>query len=353
MRILIAEDDDATAQILTRVLEKRGHVVVRVGDGESALQRLRERESFDAVITDWMMPRLDGIGFIRAARGEFPNLPPIVVVTAVASDDAREQVLEVGADDYLAKPVQPAELVQCLNSCVARYAQSAATLVSGPVDTSPAAANAVEVNSTPAAQSLSGVPLVVLVSGAGGPVALQKIFRKLTHGHQASFVVVQHGPHWMLQAFALKLQSVCSLRVGLAGPRSELSRGTIWVAPGGKHTVLSTDPSRLAASDLGEVNYVRPSGDVLIRSLLPRARSSTAVILTGLGCDGAAGARLLKLGGGNVLVQHPASAEVAAMPKAAAANCGESAVVQLADIPARLDTLIQSVKQQIDSNVWL
>jgi two-component system, chemotaxis family, protein-glutamate methylesterase/glutaminase len=192
---------------------------------------------------------------------------------------------------------------------------------------------------------------VALVSGAGGPVALQKIFRKLSNAQLASFVIVQHGPHWMLEAFAHKLQSVCSLRVGLAQPQSELSPGTVWVAPGGHHTVLDAKSLRLATSGQGEVNFVRPSGDVLFHSLLPRAKSCVATILTGLGCDGAAGARLLKLGGAHVLVQHPASAEVSAMPKAAALTCSESALVPLPELSGRLDALILMLYQEIEAQV--
>ena len=94
MRILIAEDDNTTAMLLTRVLKKAGHDVVRVADGVAALELAKKDRSFDAILTDWMMPKMNGIEFVQEARRTVPGLPPIVVITSVASDVARDQVLE-------------------------------------------------------------------------------------------------------------------------------------------------------------------------------------------------------------------------------------------------------------------
>ena len=185
MRILIAEDEDATALILTRVLERRGHVVVRAVDGQCAFELVRDGGAFDAIVTDWMMPRMDGVEFIRKARRELRDLPPIVVVTALASDQARSLVLEAGADDYLAKPVQPSELVQCLDSCIARHSESPRRELGGETGQL-------------GGSTVLGIPLIALVAGAGGPVALQRIFRTMNLAKDSAFVVVQHGPNWML-----------------------------------------------------------------------------------------------------------------------------------------------------------
>ena len=99
MRILIAEDDNTTAMLLTRVLKKAGHEVVRVADGVAALESVKKDRSFDAILTDWMMPKMNGIEFVQEARRSVPGLPPIVVVT---SDHG-----EMGG----AENVQPADFI--------------------------------------------------------------------------------------------------------------------------------------------------------------------------------------------------------------------------------------------------
>jgi two-component system, chemotaxis family, protein-glutamate methylesterase/glutaminase len=332
MRILVAEDDDATARILRRVLEKRGHTVVHAEDGLIAFEHLRTSGPFDAVITDWMMPRLDGIGFVRKARLEIEKLPPIIVVTAVASLDAREQVLDAGADDYLAKPVQPQELVRCLDACLARHRQIAAdTALPGeePVDE---------------ASSVVGIPLVALVAGAGGPVAIQRIFRKIQRGSDCAFVVIQHGPHWMVEAFAQKLQGQCSLAVSVAQAGEVLKRGSIFIAPGDTHLVVSREGDRLLLTDAPPQNFVRPSGDLAFQSIARRSRCSAVVILSGLGCDGARGALSFSRAGGRVIIQHPATAEVASMPSAALALLPAIAPTQLPEIPTQLDAWLATAE---------
>jgi two-component system, chemotaxis family, protein-glutamate methylesterase/glutaminase len=329
MRILVAEDDPVSLRILARVLERNGHSVTHAADGQRALAALYQAGPFDAIITDWMMPRLDGISFIRAARQQFEELPPIIVLTAIASDEARESVLEAGADDYLAKPVQPAELLQCLERCLARYSQ---------------------VSSRPEGLKITGLasvigrPLVTVVAGAGGPVAIQQLFRKLTGAATASFLVVQHGPHWMLETFVHKLQTQTSLRVAMAAPGSRLDAGTVLIAPGGQHSTVAPDGTLVMLTETAPENFLRPSGDVLLRSMVGFGRCCAAVIMSGLGCDGAAGAAQLMAAGGRVLIQSPSSADVASMPRAALALCAEAGSTPLGELPGQLDSWIASVQ---------
>jgi two-component system chemotaxis response regulator CheB len=336
MRILIAEDEDATALILTRVLERRGHVVVRAVDGQSAFELVRDAGAFDAIVTDWMMPRMDGIEFIRKARKELQDLPPIVVVTALASDQARNLVLEAGADDYLAKPVQPSELVQCLDSCVARHSQS-------PIELAGAS------DQLQAGNSVVGIPLVALVAGAGGPVALQRIFRTMDRAHESAFVVVQHGPNWMLETFAHKLQSQCSLKVNIAARGVLLEPGQVYIAPGDQHTVVAGNGRELGFVEAGHLNFLRPSGDILLRSLLPRATCSAAVVLTGMGCDGALGLSLLARAGAFAVVQDPLTAEVGSMPRIALSQTAAANVIELPDIATELDAWVGKVRAALHS----
>ena len=110
-RVLLAEDDPVARLLTSRLLKKAGYEVVAVTDGGAALAALRE-SYFPVVLTDWEMPVLDGLGVVGAVRGgEWPGYIYTILLTG---RDSRESVLaglEAGADDYLTKPVDEAELL--------------------------------------------------------------------------------------------------------------------------------------------------------------------------------------------------------------------------------------------------
>ena len=115
-KILIVEDDPAVRDVVKHALSREGMETQAVGDGEAALERLREDvEPFDLVVLDVMLPGMDGISVCREIRaGEAGNASsevPVVMLTA--RDDEINVVvgLEVGADDYITKPFRPSELV--------------------------------------------------------------------------------------------------------------------------------------------------------------------------------------------------------------------------------------------------
>jgi two-component system, OmpR family, alkaline phosphatase synthesis response regulator PhoP len=108
-RILLVEDDPAVREIFKTIFEREGMVVDAVGDGESALRRFSSFKSPDLVVLDIMLPGIDGISVCQEIR-RTSNVP---IVMLTARDGERDVVvgLEVGADDYVIKPVNPAELV--------------------------------------------------------------------------------------------------------------------------------------------------------------------------------------------------------------------------------------------------
>jgi two-component system, cell cycle response regulator len=116
MRVLLAEDDPVARLLTTRLLRKAGYEVIAVADGDAALATLRETFC-PLLLTDWEMPGLDGPALLRAIRaGDWPGYVYAVLLTG---RDAREHVLqglEAGADDYLKKPVDQAELIARLKT---------------------------------------------------------------------------------------------------------------------------------------------------------------------------------------------------------------------------------------------
>ncbi|QDV38429.1 diguanylate cyclase [Tautonia plasticadhaerens] len=110
MKILIAEDQAPAALYLRRTLERMGHRPAVAPDGEAAWEML-ERDGADVLISDWMMPRLDGLGLCRRIRAvEHDRYTYVILLTARNNRDDRLEGLHAGADDFLTKPPDPDEL---------------------------------------------------------------------------------------------------------------------------------------------------------------------------------------------------------------------------------------------------
>jgi sigma-B regulation protein RsbU (phosphoserine phosphatase) len=111
MRILIAEDEPISRRLLETTLTKAGHDVAAVVDGIRALDSI-QKEVPDILITDWMMPELDGLELCRRLRGlELPSYVYVIVLTALTQKENITQGLDAGADDYITKPFDRTELL--------------------------------------------------------------------------------------------------------------------------------------------------------------------------------------------------------------------------------------------------
>jgi DNA-binding response OmpR family regulator len=116
-RILVADDDPKHAQLIKIYLEREGHQVLTVGDGRAALEQARARRP-DLIVLDVMMPIVDGLDVCRILRAE--SNVAILLVTARSSENDMLLGLDIGADDYLSKPVSPRELTARVRALLRR-----------------------------------------------------------------------------------------------------------------------------------------------------------------------------------------------------------------------------------------
>jgi class 3 adenylate cyclase/CheY-like chemotaxis protein len=114
--VLVVDDDPVTRLMLTGSLERNGHKVTTAEDGAQALDLVRS-EGFDVVLLDVMMPALDGYGVLERLKGD-PELRhiPVVMVTSVDDVESAVRCIELGADDYLSKPIDPVLLTARVNA---------------------------------------------------------------------------------------------------------------------------------------------------------------------------------------------------------------------------------------------
>src|SRR6056297_1207620 len=117
MQILIAEDDQISRQTLSQMLQKKGYVVLETCDGLQAWQKLQGKDSPRLLILDIMMPKIDGLELCRKIRSNnFDNPPYIILLTAKTQKEDIVQGLETGANDYIVKPYDFAELQARINA---------------------------------------------------------------------------------------------------------------------------------------------------------------------------------------------------------------------------------------------
>lgn len=303
MKILIVEDDPTSTVILERSLRKAGYETLNAVDGVEALEILKSQPC-DAIVSDWMMPRMDGIELVHRIRSTIQPLPVMLIVTSLSMPEARMHALQAGADDYLAKPFAVPEVLERLANCLARRQQP-----------------------EPLPSTIRRVPLVMpsqpppafagvgITASTGGPEAVREVIRGLGDIQDCAIFLVLHGPAWMLETFATRLQRETRILVRLAEDGIAVEPGRIYLAPGDWHLTVVDGPAIRLTRDAPE-NYMRPAADPLFRSLAAVFhRNAIGVVLTGMGRDGTLGASEIAAATGAVLCQDPRTAVAPSMPQ--------------------------------------
>lgn len=132
MKILIVDDEEELRRRLCQSLRNEQYLVETAGDGEEALDKIVDNDSFDLIILDIMMPVRDGLSVLREIREGGINTP-VLLLTALGDLDNRVRGLNQGADDYLAKPFSMAELLARIRAMLRRGKQTNPLLACGPV----------------------------------------------------------------------------------------------------------------------------------------------------------------------------------------------------------------------------
>jgi len=299
-KILIAEDEIINQLLVKRLLSKAGYTSAVVSNGKEVL-KLLENETCDAILTDWMMPEMDGIEMIRLIRKKYPNPPFILMMTSLATQGARQHALDSGADDFITKPIEIDEFLEKLSNGISMCNQIAEK-------------PRTEVPVVEAAQ-LPPFVAVAIASSTGGPPTVSQVINNLSNRENAAYFIVQHGPDWMLESFADKLNTETQFDVKIAINHQLIQSGTIYIAPGDRHLRIDKNTYRIIIDDGPKENFVRPAADPLFRSVAEAfGQFAIAVVLTGLGRDGTSGSAHIIGAKGGVIVQHPDTAIAPSMP---------------------------------------
>jgi two-component system chemotaxis response regulator CheB len=350
LRILIVDDSRIFRSAVEEALKGHPgvHVVGSVWSGEKAVDFVRDSPP-DLVTLDLNMPGrggLETLSDIRQLNASRPDRPPVgvLLVSALTERGAAVTVegLARGAFDFIRKPDGPDEranaaiLRQQLFEKIDLFAQRRkppAVVTDRP--RTPAAA-------TPSAPT-GRFQAVAIGSSTGGPEALALLLPELTRRSTVPLFIVQHMPRDMTRFLAESLGRKCTYRVVEASDGEAVEPRTAYIAPGGRHMVLRKQGDRVSIglNDQPPESGCRPSVDVLFRSVAAAyPRSVIAIILTGMGTDGARGLGPLKRSGAYVIAQDEATSVVWGMPGAAVATDQVDEVLPLDGIGPTVASLL-------------
>jgi two-component system chemotaxis response regulator CheB len=340
-RVLFCEDSRGYAAAFSKFLERDEDIEV-VGIAASGEQAITDvaRLRPDLLTLDMQLPGIDGLEVVRRLMGSEP-LPIVILSATVARGSERSaEALAAGALEVLAKDMlrldHPDDLwARAMRSRLRR-------LSSMRVSPRPVKPPVRMTAPDPKAPHLHLARAIGIGASTGGPPVLQTILADLPSDFPIPVLVVQHMTPGFIDGFARWLNQNVSLPVGVAADSQRAQPG-VWLAPDGTHLRL-TKAMRFALSREPEAAH-RPSVDELLASL-PDAvgGEAVAVVLTGMGRDGAAGAMAVRAAGGTVIAQDEASSVVYGMPQAVAQG-GADLVGSPAEIAATIAAIRPSPRR--------
>jgi two-component system, chemotaxis family, protein-glutamate methylesterase/glutaminase len=354
LRVMIVDDAVVVRGLVSRWLEEEGfQVVASLRTGRDAVNQI-ERANPDVVVLDVEMPELDGISALPLLLEKKRDLVVIMASTVTRRNaEVSLRALALGAADYVPKPetnrgitTSPEfrrELIEKIRHLGGRRRGRGSPPAR--VALRPAGTAAERAAAGPAAIKLRPfsalVPRALLIgSSTGGPQALNAVISRIGPIVDAVPVLItQHMPPMFTTILAEHLARSAERPAREAADGEPIRAGTIYVAPGGRHMrVAQHNGAAVIALDDGPlVNFCRPAVDPLFASA---ARlygcGALAVILTGMGTDGALGAGDIAAAGGSVIAQDEATSVVWGMPGSAAHAGVCSAVLPLDEIAPRL-----------------
>lgn len=340
IRVLLVDDSALVRLAYTRLLQAEGDIVV-VGtaeNGRQALDMVRQLHP-DVVVTDLVMPEMDGVAFVRQQMRSAPL--PILVSSVLSESHAQVlDALDAGALDFVHKPTSGRL------SEVGAEMRAKVRLAAG---ISPEALHhlAQVARSTPPMQKVASlrpqVDLIAIAASTGGPQALRALLGSLPAQFPVPLAIVQHIPQGFTRLLAERLDALSPLEVVEAEEGLPLKPGRAVIARAGEHLKFQRRNQQVVChlDDEPAEALHRPSADVLFTSAAQVFGSHVlAVVLTGMGQDGLRGAAEIKARGGRVIAESSATAVVFGMPRAVQ-EAG------LADIVSPLDKIPRIIVKYI------
>jgi two-component system chemotaxis response regulator CheB len=361
-RVLVVDDSAFMRKVLENIFNADEHlqVIGQARDGREAIA-LSESLKPDVITMDLNMPHVDGLQ--ATAHIMTSNPRPIVVVSSESREGATTtlKALELGAIEFVTKPSSGIDLdMNSVREDLIRKVRMAAKVrvvrtASRPANTGHSMiskTNALPIEpisamprkSSTAVPSDLRFPVVVIGASTGGPATFMRMAPGFTREFPAAVILVQHMPATFTTQYALQLAEFTNIRVKEAENGEGIQQGTLYVCPGGQHLRVSQTGRMQLDPTTGRIDGYLPNIDVTLDSVAAFAGPmSIGVILTGMGSDGARGARAVKSAGGMVLAQDEATSVIFGMPGEAIKTGAVEQVLGIDDIYTAIEKRVLSL----------
>lgn len=350
LRVLVVDDSAFMRKIISDLLSEHPRLTVQATarNGKEAVEKAMALKP-DVITMDVEMPEMNGIEALRMIMRERPT--PVVMLSSLTDAGAKETIeaLEIGAVDFIQKPSGSIslDLHKVRDLLHEKVAAAAATRVRQLVKTSPPPFRPPQSGPAPSKPGLrlNFSHLVAIGTSTGGPRALQQLLSGIPGEFPAPILIVQHMPPKFTKSLAQRLNAVCDIIVVEAEDGMPISAGMAYIAPGGWHMEVRRKENHYVIKlnkDSPRSGH-RPSVDALYESLLPlRQLTLHAVLLTGMGSDGAKGMKaLLDAGAATTIAESEETSVIYGMPRSAVELQAATCVLPLHDIASKLVRITQ------------
>ena len=354
IRVLIIDDSVLIRKILTEILNSSPDIeVIGVAADPLIARDMIKQLNPDVLTLDIEMPHMDGITFLRNLMRLRPT--PVVMISTLTEKGAEVtlEALTLGAVDFIPKP--KADAVSTLNDyadeIIGKVKIAAQANLSNIIDARKLKTRAAD--KTPVAVNLKAHPakktisysntLIALGASTGGTEAIKAVVKGLP-ANTPAVLITQHLPAAFSESFVRHINLVSAMTAGIPKDGQIVETGNIYLAPGDRHMTVNRDGIRyvICLHDTEPVNRHKPAVDVMFRSLAHSAGShAIAVLLTGMGADGAAGMKEMHDAGAKTVIQNEQTCVVWGMPGAAFKLGCADYVLPLEEVANRILALVK------------
>lgn len=344
--ILVVDDSALMRRVICDIINSDSNFEAKdfCRDGLEAYERLKTKK-YDGVVLDVNMPRMDGLELLKKLQDDKIKAT-VIMVSTTTTKDAETTILamELGAVDFVTKPTNIVEakgerfkekLLSVL-SAVLRTERLVRSMKNSTVNVRKPEERPAVPRRTGSAGSTGG-KIVALACSTGGPKALQSVIPYLPKNLDAPMVLVQHMPAGFTKSMAERLDEISPIHVKEAEDGEILEKGTVYIAPGGKHMEVakaSGGGHKIVLNDMPPIGGLKPCADITYDSLTKSGYNQiVCVVLTGMGADGTKG--IMELNRQKpvyVIAQNAETCVVYGMPKAIADSGLVDEVVPLKEV---------------------
>ncbi len=334
IRVLVVDDSFLMRKILSDIINSDPdlEVIEKAKDGKEALEKMLSLQP-DVTTLDVNLPVMDGLSVLEEAMKK--QFVRVIMLSAYTRSGASATIraLELGAIDCIAKPSGEIslDLKKLKEEIVSKIKIAAKAEINKYIYPVPQSAG------ERALEHLYKV--VVIAASTGGPKVVLDIMQSIPGDVGAALLIIQHMPEGFTMSFAERICWQSQLKTKEAEDGDMLVPGKAFVAPAGLHLVLEKtgDGVRIRLNQEPRVNFVRPSADVTMFSAADIfGKDTIGVILTGMGRDGADGAKRIKEKGGKVIIQNMETSVVWGMPKAVYDAGLADKILPVEEVPAAI-----------------